>query len=74
MSAAPRRLPRGGPRSFDVHAVPSVYVFPRTRGNVGRAWREMSSLRQVVRRFESLLSRSEERILEAGGILDAEDG
>jgi hypothetical protein len=42
-------------------------------GNVSRAWREVSALRSALRRFESLLSRSEERILEAGGVLE-DDG
>ncbi len=42
-------------------------------GNVSRAWREISAMRSALRRFEILLSHSEERILEAGGVLEKEE-
>lgn len=41
-------------------------------GNVSRVWREISAMRSALRRFEELLSDSEERILEAGGVLEKE--
>jgi len=41
-------------------------------GNVSRVWREISAMRSALRHFESLLSDSEERILEAGGVLEKE--
>ena len=37
-------------------------------GNVGRAWREISTLRDRLRHFDELLSTSQDNMLEAAGV------